>query len=140
MRHVLLILTLSFGLLLPASDIQIPAGEVKEVDIYFIAWRAMVNPKPSPDRLRQAPEYCLTILSQSDAKTLIGHLPLGRMTPSTDGPADTRLVIDFHLRNGKRISFHASSDYLYTEDGKYRWRITTEFQRLFNLQAIDLLK
>jgi hypothetical protein len=137
---MIVVLLLSLAGIIRASDNLIKPEDVKEITISFMPWKSATNRRLSAEDIRSNPNYRFSVCMPWDIETLIRRLPLQQMEPTTEEPGDTRLVIDFRLSNGSRVTFHASQFYLYSEDCKHRWRVTPEFKRLFRFEEMSLLK
>ena len=139
-RFMIVVLLLSVAGVIRAGDNLIKSEDVKEITISFMPWKSATNRRLSAEDIRSNPNYRLSVCMPWDIETLIKRLPLRHMKPTTEESGDTRLVIDFRLSNGSRVTLHASQFYLYSEDCKFRWRVTPEFKRLFRLEEMSLFK
>ncbi|WP_257306054.1 hypothetical protein [Geothrix campi] len=139
-RFLIVFLVLSLAGLIQARETLIKAEDVKEVTISFMPWKTQTNRRLSAEDIRSNPNYRFSVRMPWDIKALLKHLPLQELKPTTDEPGDTRLVIDFQLANGSRMTLHASQFYLYTEDCTFRWRVTPKFKRFFRFEEMSLLK
>jgi hypothetical protein len=139
-QFMIVVLFMSLTGVVRASDNLIKPGDVKEITISFMPWKSATNRRLSAEDIRSNPNYRLSVCMPWDIEAFIKHLPLQHLKPTTEESGDTRLVIDFRLFNGNRVSFHASQFFLYSEDCKLRWRVTPEFKRLFRFAEMSLFK
>ncbi len=119
---------------------KVDPSQVTEAVISFVPWEVLTRADQSPDQIRSHPYFRLSVLGQTEIKKLITHLPISDFRPNRERPTDIRLVIDFKLKTGQRITFCASQFYFFTGNQKFRTQTEPQLFKCFNLDKLPLFQ
>ena len=114
--------------------------KVTEAVIWFVPWDVQTRTTQSPDQIRSHPYFRLSVHNQTEIEKLIKHLPISNLRPNRERPDDIRLVVDFKLKTGQRITFCASQFYFFSGNQKFRTKPEPQFFKFFDLDKLPLFQ